>query len=307
MENYQERLDAMKEGLMGVESKPLSNQAEKKTYDTGAKKDVNANRGRYDLISSIFLERLAIHLEKGAKKYEARNWEKGIPLKRLFVSTIRHAYQWISGQTDEDHLAAVACNLMFLIHTEQLIKDGALSKDLLNELPGSYLKHYSNGYTPAKKYVAEDYPSTEFDTIEKEDPAPYQYVKSYMEAEAALAEEKAIKFVEHYGTVDPSEINRLLQNPDPDLVIKSRRQAINDETLMYERGRADASEGKDAQYADVHYLAGYNTCYSAIEIRDKTYPRNKAAEMYDLGVRDAADGLLRRYVNDTNYTKGYDE
>lgn len=111
---------------------------DEENFDTGAKRDMTGNRGRYELISHIFLKRLAVHLETGAVKYDARNWEKGIPLHRSFQSMIRHAYQWLSGDKTEDHLAAVACNVMFLIHTEDQIKAGVLPAELLKDMPKGY-------------------------------------------------------------------------------------------------------------------------------------------------------------------------
>lgn len=118
-----------------VVSKPLVDTGHHRQYDTGARRDSNIGKGRFDLINSHFLLRLAIHLEKGAGKYAERNWEKGIPLKRTFDSLIRHSYQWLEGNTDEDHLAAIACNIMFLIATEKNIKEGKLPHALLDDLP----------------------------------------------------------------------------------------------------------------------------------------------------------------------------
>ena len=143
MDNLQQKhLDVIVDALKPVD-RPLK-ATEQRDFETGAKRDHSENRGRYDLISSILLKRLAVHLEKGAQKYTARNWEKGIPLCRSFESLIRHAYQWQSGEQDEDHLAAVACNIMFLIHTEKRIQDGELPQSLLRDMPKVYLEA---GYT----------------------------------------------------------------------------------------------------------------------------------------------------------------
>lgn len=123
-------------GLQGaVSNKPLMDTGQHRQYETGARRDTNLGKGRFDLINSHFMERLAIHLEKGAAKYEERNWEKGIPLKRTFDSLIRHSYQWLKGDRTEDHLAAIACNIMFLIATENKIGEKKLPTDLLDGLP----------------------------------------------------------------------------------------------------------------------------------------------------------------------------
>ena len=121
-------------------SKELKNAGEHKVFDTGARRDTSTNRGRYDLISPTFLKRLAIHLEKGAAKYTARNWEKGIPLHRCAESLLRHFLQWLNGENDEDHLAAVSCNIMFLIHLSEKISSGSLPESLLVEMPPDLMK-----------------------------------------------------------------------------------------------------------------------------------------------------------------------
>lgn len=91
------------------------------------KKESDAGRGHYELVSPLFMRRLAIWLEKGAKKYDTRNWEKGIPQGRIIRALLRHTYQYLEGMRDEDHLAAISCNIMFLIHFEVGIERGLYS------------------------------------------------------------------------------------------------------------------------------------------------------------------------------------
>lgn len=95
-------------------------------FETGAVRDAADDKPRYDLISPIMMERLAHWLRIGAKKYSERNWEKGIPLMRSIASLQRHLYQYIGGDGSEDHLAAICCNAMFLIHTDEMIDRGIL-------------------------------------------------------------------------------------------------------------------------------------------------------------------------------------
>jgi hypothetical protein len=87
-------------------------------------------KGRYDLIPPIPLDRIGKHYENGAKKYGDNNWMKGIPLKSFLDSALRHLHKWEMGMYDEDHLAAALFNIMGLIHTEELIDHGILSKEL---------------------------------------------------------------------------------------------------------------------------------------------------------------------------------
>jgi len=78
-------------------------------------------KGRYDLISPFAIKRLALVLEKGAVKYDDRNWEKGgIPFSRYLQSLERHITQFKMGMEDEDHLGQAMYNLMALLHFDEL-------------------------------------------------------------------------------------------------------------------------------------------------------------------------------------------
>lgn len=107
-------------------------------FDTGSRRDTREGKGRYDLISPIFLERLAIHLENGARKYGERNWEKGQPLMRYLDSSMRHIQKYMKGHRDEDHLSAAAWNLQAFIHTEAMINIGRLPSEL-DDRPEPYV------------------------------------------------------------------------------------------------------------------------------------------------------------------------
>lgn len=64
--------------------------------NTGATKE--SKLARFDLIPQFPLWSLAEHYGKGAKKYEDRNWEKGIEYKLCFAAMMRHASLWWSGE-----------------------------------------------------------------------------------------------------------------------------------------------------------------------------------------------------------------
>lgn len=99
-------------------------------FTTGAIRDVNTEKGRYELISPIMIERLAKLLQRGAVKYSSRNWEKGMPLSVYMDSGMRHLYKFLEGHRDEDHLVAAIWNLQALLHIEEMINRGLLPKDL---------------------------------------------------------------------------------------------------------------------------------------------------------------------------------
>jgi hypothetical protein len=103
---------------------------EHRKFETGAERDSEEGKGLPALISPIFTDRLAKHLEAGAAKYEARNWEKGIPVEASLNSLERHVIAIKEGRNDEDHMAAIACNIMFMIHTKEMVERGLLPKSL---------------------------------------------------------------------------------------------------------------------------------------------------------------------------------
>ncbi len=99
-------------------------------FDTGARRDTRAGKGRYDLITPHGLKRLAIHYENGSRKYGDRNWEHGQPVSRMVDSAIRHLYNYLAGDRSEDHLAASAWNSLGAIHMEVEVAAGRLPAEL---------------------------------------------------------------------------------------------------------------------------------------------------------------------------------
>ena len=112
----------------------MKDSGERQEFSTGAKRDRQVGKGRYDLIPPHSLKRLADILEKGALKYSDRNWEKGMPLTRYVDSCMRHLLQYVEGWRDEDHLGQAFWNLMACVHTEEMIHRGLLPEEL-NDLP----------------------------------------------------------------------------------------------------------------------------------------------------------------------------
>ena len=108
----------------------VKDSGERSEFETGAVRDRQKGKGRYDLLPPYGLKRLAMHFENGANKYNARNWEKGIPTERYMDSALRHLFEYLSGLRDEDHLAAAAWNVLCLIETEYRIEKGILPKSL---------------------------------------------------------------------------------------------------------------------------------------------------------------------------------
>ena len=87
---------------------------QRQKFPSGMQRDVQTGKPRYDLIDPAFLKRWAELMARGAEKYGEDNWrlaDDQASLSRFRASAIRHLYQWLSGDTEEDHAAAVAFNL----------------------------------------------------------------------------------------------------------------------------------------------------------------------------------------------------
>ena len=117
----------------------LKDSGKRQKFETGALRDTEEGKGRYDLLPARAIELLAKHFEAGANKYSARNWEKGMPLSRYIDSALRHLFKALEGQKDEPHLVAALWNIACLIDTQERIKEGLLPKEL-DDLPKRKLK-----------------------------------------------------------------------------------------------------------------------------------------------------------------------
>ena len=62
---------------------------------------------------------VAKHYEEGAKKYDERNWEIGIPLHCYIDSGVRHYIKLLRGDTDEPHDRAFLFNILGAIWTHE--------------------------------------------------------------------------------------------------------------------------------------------------------------------------------------------
>jgi len=83
-------------------------------FVTGMVRDTQDDKPRYDLLDRPFLKRWAELMARGAKKYGENNWKKAATeaeLTRFCSSATRHLFQWLEGDTSEDHAAAVAFNI----------------------------------------------------------------------------------------------------------------------------------------------------------------------------------------------------
>lgn len=95
---------------------------ERAEFESGMQRDTQSGKPRFDLLvpegvpfEEQLLTRFAALMGRGAEKYAERNWEQANSaeeLARMKSSAFRHFMQWLTGETDEDHAAAILFNVL---------------------------------------------------------------------------------------------------------------------------------------------------------------------------------------------------
>lgn len=113
-------------------SQEIKDSGERREFSSGAKRDRGAGKQyrRYDLLPTHALHLLAMHYGKGAAKYAARNWEKGMPLSEFYNSAESHALKLACGYDDEPHAEAWLWNAICFLETRERIRLGLLPPEL---------------------------------------------------------------------------------------------------------------------------------------------------------------------------------
>ena len=112
----------------------IKDSGQRRVYSTGAQRDRGDIKPRPSLIHPYLLFRLGMHLAKGAEKYDAWNWSKGMPLSDWFDSLYRHVILTMAGDESEDHLSAICFNAMGIMVTKEGIKNG-IYPEILDDMP----------------------------------------------------------------------------------------------------------------------------------------------------------------------------
>lgn len=112
----------------------VKDSGERRVFSGGMVRDTDQGKVRYDLVlDGPMFKRYAVHLTKGAQKYEARNWMKAAGQEeadRFRQSALRHFIQWYNGETDEDHAAAVWFNINGAEYVEGKLTPSSTQLDL---------------------------------------------------------------------------------------------------------------------------------------------------------------------------------
>lgn len=115
----------------------LKDSGTRQEFSSGAVRDAQAGKGRFDLLPIHGVLAIALQMERGAAKYHQRNWELGMPLSRFADSAMRHLLKFIAGYDDEPHLDAALWNLACLKEGQERIKRGLWPAEF-DDLPKSY-------------------------------------------------------------------------------------------------------------------------------------------------------------------------
>lgn len=114
------------------------------TFESGAIREDNTNKGRCDLLPMCALIRLSKYFQDNLGNHPERNWEKGIPIHSYIDSALRHLFKYVDGRTDEDHLCAASWNVLCAMWTEEKLpgmqdipsRPGSLDKKIGEEAIG---------------------------------------------------------------------------------------------------------------------------------------------------------------------------
>lgn len=95
---------------------------ERQQFVTGMVRDTQKGKARFDLCYKPLLWRWAELMARGAEKYGDNNWMKAATeeeLQRFKASAERHLQQFLRGDVDEDHAAAVLFNIGGILHVQE--------------------------------------------------------------------------------------------------------------------------------------------------------------------------------------------
>lgn len=118
----------------------LKDSGTRQSFKTGAVRDTAAGKPLFELLPGWALMAYAWIMEAGARKYDSRNWEKGMPMSRYLASAHRHLELYRLGFRDEPHLWQAFWNIGGCIHTSVLVHIGVYPKefyDLPNHAGGT--------------------------------------------------------------------------------------------------------------------------------------------------------------------------
>lgn len=118
-ENMVKNVNKAMENFQRVYGIKIKDSGTRREFPTGAVRDMAEGKGDMYSLPPAAILRLSKHYEEDAKKYGRNNYQKGIPISSFMDSALRHMFKYLDGQTDEDHLAAAAFNILGAIQMEE--------------------------------------------------------------------------------------------------------------------------------------------------------------------------------------------
>lgn len=128
----------------------VKDSGERQQFDSGMMRDTSVGKTEWHRVfEGPLLERWAEHLTKGAAKYPdipdgSANWTLAsgqAELARFRASAARHFAQWMRGDTDEDHAAAVVFNINGAEHCKAKMA-GAIEQTAVRERKAQHIDAY---------------------------------------------------------------------------------------------------------------------------------------------------------------------
>lgn len=113
MKTYEQTIQA---GIAKTQEENLKRHRDISGSTTGLR--YNEGKLPWHLVDFRALKSMVEVLEYGAKKYAEDQWKKGLSLKEIRDSFIRHMIEWNSGQeidseSGKSHIGHMMCNLLF--------------------------------------------------------------------------------------------------------------------------------------------------------------------------------------------------
>jgi hypothetical protein len=110
----------------------VKDSGERQGFETGAVRDTDDDKCQWHLVPLKVIERIGMVYTRGAKKYDAHNWKRGIPSSRCWDSAVRHIVAYEAGDREEDHLAMACWNLIAIMWNEEHLPE-------MHDLPAAFM------------------------------------------------------------------------------------------------------------------------------------------------------------------------
>lgn len=128
----------------------------------------NEGKLRWSLVDFKAMSPMVKVLEFGAEKYDDDNWSKGLGVKGICESLLRHTFALLSGETNDPesglpHIGHIQCNAMFIAHMMKFKP----------EFDDRRKEEFYESTEPV------DGPTTEFNTLPPSETLNLSYLKQY--------------------------------------------------------------------------------------------------------------------------------